>query len=73
MGNATKYSILVRIERDLIAIRASFAASTSEKIFSDFRSSLTPKIVKALFCTQFISQDHPSVLWYLSIILLLVK
>jgi hypothetical protein len=57
MDNATKYPILVRIARDLLAIPASSVASesafsTSKRIISDFRSSLTPEIVEALICTQ---------------------
>jgi len=57
MGNATKYPILACIARDLLAIPASSVAaesafSTSERIISDFRSSLTPEAVEALICTQ---------------------
>jgi hypothetical protein len=57
MDNATKYPILVRIAKDLLAIPASSVASesafsTSKRIISDFRSSLTPEIVEALICTQ---------------------
>jgi len=57
MGNSTKYPILACIARDLLAIPASSVAaesafSTSERIISDFRSSLTPEAVEALICTQ---------------------
>jgi hypothetical protein len=57
MANATKYLILVRIAKDLLAIPASFVASesafsTSKRIINDFRSSLMPEIIEALICTQ---------------------
>jgi hypothetical protein len=53
MANATKYPILVRIAKDLLAIPASSVASessfsTSKRIINDFRSSLTPEIIEAL-------------------------
>ncbi|OEL16534.1 hypothetical protein BAE44_0022448, partial [Dichanthelium oligosanthes] len=57
MGNATKYPILACIARDLLAILASSVAlestfSINGRIINDFCSSLVPKTIEALICTQ---------------------
>ena len=55
--NANRYSILSLIARDILAIPISTVASesafsTSGRILDSFRSSLSPKMVEALVCTQ---------------------
>ena len=55
--NANKYSILSLIARDILAIPISTVASesafsTSGRILESFRSSLSPKMVETLVCTQ---------------------
>ncbi|TVU48891.1 hypothetical protein EJB05_00173, partial [Eragrostis curvula] len=56
-GNSSKYPILARIARDVLAIPASSVASeaafsTGKRIISDDRSSLAPETVEALICLQ---------------------
>lgn len=56
-NNCTKYPILSLIAKDLLAIPISTVASesafsTGGRILDPFRSSLTPKMVEALICTQ---------------------
>ncbi|XP_060676328.1 uncharacterized protein LOC132805410 [Ziziphus jujuba] len=55
--NATKYPILSKIAKDVFAIQVSTVASesafsTGGKILDPFQSSLTPKMVEVLMCTQ---------------------
>ena len=55
--NAKRYTILSLIARDILAIPISTVASesafsTSGRILDSFRSSLSPKMVEALVCTQ---------------------
>ncbi|XP_031100840.1 zinc finger BED domain-containing protein RICESLEEPER 2-like [Ipomoea triloba] len=55
--NAERFPILSKLARDVLAIPIStvaseFAFSTSGRVLDPFRSSLTPKIVEALVCTQ---------------------
>jgi hypothetical protein len=55
--NESKYPILALIARDVLAILVSTIASessfsTSRRIIDSFRSSLSPKMVEALICTQ---------------------
>ena len=55
--NASRYNILSLIARDILAIPISTVASesafsTSGRILDSFRSSLSPKMVEALVCTQ---------------------
>ena len=57
MGNTSKYPILARIAKDVLAIPASTVASesafsTGKRIINDFRSSLAPETVEALICLQ---------------------
>ena len=56
-NNASRYAILSMIAKDILAIPVSTVASesafsTSGRIFDSFRSSLSPKMVEALVCTQ---------------------
>ncbi|KAG7552021.1 Ribonuclease H-like superfamily [Arabidopsis thaliana x Arabidopsis arenosa] len=53
----SKYKILSLMARDLLAIPVSTVASesafsTSGRVIDPFRSSLTPRLVEALICTQ---------------------
>lgn len=55
--NSSKYPVLSRIARDILAISAStvpskFAFSSGERIVSDYRSSLSCSTVEALICQQ---------------------
>ncbi|XP_031122619.1 zinc finger BED domain-containing protein RICESLEEPER 2-like [Ipomoea triloba] len=55
--NAVRFPILSKLARDVLAIPISTVASesafsTSGRVLDPFRSSLTPKIVEALVCTQ---------------------
>ncbi|XP_019183659.1 PREDICTED: zinc finger BED domain-containing protein RICESLEEPER 2-like [Ipomoea nil] len=55
--NSARFPILSKIARDILAIPISTVASesafsTSGRVLDPFRSSLTPKIVEALVCTQ---------------------
>ena len=56
-NNASKYKILSMVARDVLAIPVSSVASESAfsaggRVLDKFRTSLTPKIVEALICTQ---------------------
>ncbi|KAG7532991.1 HAT C-terminal dimerization domain [Arabidopsis thaliana x Arabidopsis arenosa] len=53
----SKYKVLAMMARDILAIPVSTVASESafsagSRVLDRFRSSLTPKIVEALICTQ---------------------
>ena len=55
--NASNYPILSKMERDILAILISTTASesafsTSGRILDAFRSSLSPKTVETLVCSQ---------------------
>lgn len=55
--NSERYKVLSKIARDVLAIQVSTVASesafsTSGRILDPFRSSLSPKMVEALVCTQ---------------------
>ncbi|XP_031106294.1 zinc finger BED domain-containing protein RICESLEEPER 2-like [Ipomoea triloba] len=55
--NSARFPILSKLARDVLAIPISTVASesafsTSGRVLDSFRSSLTPKIVEALVCTQ---------------------
>ncbi|KAL0552077.1 hypothetical protein IC582_011172 [Cucumis melo] len=55
--NTVKYPILSKIAQDIFVVPVStvaseFAFSTGGMILDSFRSSLSPKIVEALICTQ---------------------
>ncbi|GFZ00850.1 hypothetical protein Acr_14g0004850 [Actinidia rufa] len=55
--NSSKYRILSQIARDVLAIPVSTVASesafsTGGRVLDQFRSSLTPKLVECLICTQ---------------------
>ena len=55
--NQRKYKVLSQIARDVLAIEVSTVASesafsTGGQILDPFRSSLSPKMVEALICTQ---------------------
>ncbi|KAA0065439.1 zinc finger BED domain-containing protein RICESLEEPER 2-like [Cucumis melo var. makuwa] len=55
--NAVKYPILSKIAQDIFAVPVSTVASesafsTGGRILDSFRSSLSPKTVEALICTQ---------------------
>ncbi|XP_024027613.1 zinc finger BED domain-containing protein RICESLEEPER 2-like [Morus notabilis] len=55
-NNATNYKVLSLVAKDILAILvstvASEAFSTGGRILDPFRSSLSPKMVEALICTQ---------------------
>ncbi|KAK8928487.1 hypothetical protein KSP39_PZI017404 [Platanthera zijinensis] len=64
--NSTKYKILSLLARDILAIPVSTVASesafsTGGRVLDRFRSSLSPKIVEGLVCTQdwFRASPHP--------------
>ena len=55
--NGSKYRVLSKLARDIFAIQVSTVASesafsTGGRILDPFRSSLTPKMVETLVCTQ---------------------
>lgn len=55
--NKSRFEILSKVERDVLVIHVSTvvsesAFSTGMRILDPFTSSLTPKIVEALICTQ---------------------
>ena len=55
--NSTKYPTLGQIARDVLAMPMSTVAlesafSTGGRVLNNYRSSLTPKTVEALICTQ---------------------
>ena len=55
--NTPRFPILSHIARDVLAIPISTVASeaafsTDGRVLDPFRSSLTPRIVEALVCTQ---------------------
>ena len=62
--NASNYPILSKTARDILAILISivafeFAFSTSGCILDEFRSSLSPKTVETLVCSQtWLKKDH---------------
>ena len=63
--NASKYPILSHIARDVMAmpistISSESAFSTGGRVLDHFRSSLSPKIVEALICTQNWLREEPS-------------
>lgn len=56
-ANSSKYRILSQVEKDVLAIPVSTVASesafsTGGRVLDQFRSSLTPKIIQCLICTQ---------------------
>ncbi|KAJ9542785.1 hypothetical protein OSB04_029291 [Centaurea solstitialis] len=55
--NGARFPIFSKLARDVLAVPISTVASestfsTSGRVLDNFRSSLTPKIVEALICTQ---------------------
>ncbi|RDX81411.1 putative mediator of RNA polymerase II transcription subunit 37c, partial [Mucuna pruriens] len=63
--NSSRFPILANIARDLLAIPVSIMTSESafsieEKVLDSYRSSLTPKMVEALICTQDWLKGTPS-------------
>ena len=55
--NSERFPILSKLARDLLAVPISTIAfesafSTGRRVLDVFRSSLTPKMVEALICTQ---------------------
>ena len=56
-GQASRFPILSKLARDVLAIQISIVASesafsTGGRVLDDFRTSLTPFMVEALVCTQ---------------------
>jgi hypothetical protein len=63
--NASKYPILGHIARDVMAMPISTfssesAFSTGGRVLDPFRSSLSPKTVEALICTQNWLREEPN-------------
>ncbi|KAI8527426.1 hypothetical protein RHMOL_Rhmol12G0074500 [Rhododendron molle] len=55
--NSSKYPIVSQMARDVLAIPVSMVASksafsTGRRVIDPYRSSLSPKTVEALICTQ---------------------
>lgn len=55
--NSTKYPIIGQLARDVLAIPVSnvaseYAFSIGDRVINCYMSSLTPKTIKALICTQ---------------------
>ncbi|XP_052113763.1 zinc finger BED domain-containing protein RICESLEEPER 2-like [Arachis duranensis] len=55
--NSNRFSVLANMARDILAIPVSTVASESAfsmggRIIDQYRSSLTPKMVEALVCTE---------------------
>ena len=55
--NSPRFPVLSKLARDVLAVPVSTVASeaafsTGGRVLDPFRSSLTPKIVQALICTQ---------------------
>lgn len=55
--NSTDYHILGQMVRDILAMHVSIVASesalfTRDSVLTCYRSSLMPKIIEALICTQ---------------------
>lgn len=55
--NSIRFPVLSELARDVLAISISTVASesafsTGGRILNDFRSSLTPRVVEALLCSQ---------------------
>ncbi|CAO2142705.1 unnamed protein product [Urochloa humidicola] len=65
--NSRKYPVLSKLAKDILAVPVSTVASesafsTSGRIISSFRTSLSPKMVEALICGQsWIRQSHRNV------------
>jgi hypothetical protein len=64
--NSTRFPVLSRLARDVLAVPISTVASesafsTGGRILDDFRSSLTPFMVEALICTQDWLKRAPSI------------
>jgi hypothetical protein len=56
-GQSSRFPILSKLARDVLAIQISTVASesafsTGGRVLDDFRTSLTPFMVEALVCTQ---------------------
>ncbi|XP_059671033.1 zinc finger BED domain-containing protein RICESLEEPER 2-like [Cornus florida] len=63
--NGSRYTILSEIARDILAVPVSTVASesafsTGGRVLDQFRSSLTPKLVECLICTQDWLQASPT-------------
>ncbi|XP_024024324.1 zinc finger BED domain-containing protein RICESLEEPER 1-like [Morus notabilis] len=68
-NNATNYKVLSLVARDILVIPVSTVAlesafSTEGRILDPFRSSLSPKMVEALICTQnwLCSREHINII-----------
>ncbi|EPS65408.1 hypothetical protein M569_09369 [Genlisea aurea] len=66
-SNASRYPVLGMMARDLLSMPVSTVASesafsTGGRVLDPFRSSLTPKMVEALVCTQdWLRKNHESI------------
>jgi hypothetical protein len=65
--NSSNYRVLSLMARDVLAVPVSTVASestfsTGGRVLDSFRSSLTPKIVEALICTQDWLRSSPNLL-----------